>query len=151
MSMNENLPVPSKPDQDEHPEKDSGKVLNVNHLHWYGNDMRELTRLAQVDPKLAHKIVAQAEKQSVREEGSFRFGLVATLILVVSLILGVVYVVVNAGVVALIGVIATILATALLLRVVLTGEWSETSWVGSILKALLTSTGARVPEDPPKT
>lgn len=145
MSTNENPPVrnePSKGRQDKH-----SNTLNVNNLHVHGNDLRELTKLAQINPDLANKVVDQRDRQSAREEGSFRIGLAATLTLLVVLIIGVVYVVVNAGTIALALTIGVIVATALLLRVVLTGEWSETSWIGHLLKVSLNAFGGKSATD----
>jgi uncharacterized membrane protein len=119
----------------------------VKNVHVYANDIHELTKLAEVDPELAHKLADQRERQSIREESSFRLGLVAALGLLATLIFGVVYVVINAGVVALALTIGVILATALLIRVIITGEWSETTWVGSFLKFALKKAGGSFPDD----
>jgi hypothetical protein len=121
--------------------------VNVDNVHFHANDIRELTKLAEVNPKLANKLVDQKERQSVREESSFRLGLGAALALVSILILGVVYVVTHAGVGALALTIGVILATALLLRVIITGEWSETNWVGRLVNSAIKAAGGKVADE----
>ena len=35
----------------------NSNILNIDELHVYGNDLRELTKLASINPKLAEKVV----------------------------------------------------------------------------------------------
>lgn len=65
-------------------------------------------------------------------DNSFRLGLVVTAVLAVAILAGTVYIVVNVGVFQTIAFIAAMLGTAFLLRVILTGEWSDTSWFGRL-------------------
>lgn len=142
--MNEQVPVPPQ-GSDEGGNAGVHNTLNVDNLHIHGNDIRELTRLAQTDPDLAHKIVDQAADQARLEADSYRLALVVSLILFVAIIIGVAYVVVHSGVLALVCVIATILATAALVRAILTGEWSDTSWIGQLLGGFLRLMGGKPP------
>ena len=125
----------------------SDNHLNIGNLHYHPNELSELRKIAEINPELAHKVIDQRERSESREETSFRIGLGSAFILLVTLIIGTVYVVVNAGIMALICLFAAILAVALLIRVILTGEWSETNWVGHIVKALVAIAGGKVTSD----
>jgi hypothetical protein len=136
--------------------KTSGRTTNnlnvdVEHMHVHQSELRELTRLAEINPDLADKVLDQRENQSVREDANFRIGLIATLALLMTLIFGVVFVVVYAGIAALALTVFLFLATALLLRVILTGEWSETSWIGSLVKIAINAAGGRTSEKNPES
>ena len=118
--------------------------IDISNLHYHPNDLSELRKIAEISPELAEKLIAQKDRSEDRETSSFRIGIVSTLLLLALLIIGTVYVVIYAGIIALICLIAVILAVALLIRVILTGEWSETNWVGHIIKGLVTIAGGRV-------
>jgi hypothetical protein len=139
--------LPPKVDETKNgPEESQPQVLNVENLHYYGNDLRELARLAKVNPKLAEKVVKQRDAANQRENMSYRFAVVATSGLVLGVLGSVAYLTVNAGILAAIASVAVLLAVAVLLRVVLTGEWSDTSWFGKFLNALVKLLGGNQPE-----
>jgi hypothetical protein len=113
------------------------RVLNVGELHYHPNEIDSLRKLAEADPDLARIVVDQKSAFDVREHGSFRFGVVATSLLVLAIIAALSYVVVKLGVVSSLVVIFGILVVALLIRVLLTGRWSETSWIGHLVEAIV--------------
>jgi hypothetical protein len=143
----ENLPR-KKDNGDSGNEDPQGQVLNVENLHYYGNDLRELTKLAKVNPKLADKVIKQRDLANHRENVSYRLAVISTSALVLGVLASVAYLTVNAGILATISSIAVLLSVAVLLRVVLTGEWSDTSWFGKFLSAVVNILGGRsVPDD----
>jgi hypothetical protein len=123
-------------------EKPNEQNLNVENFHYYGNDLRELGKIADSNPDLANKIVDQNDKFNARHHGSYRFGLVASLLLVVATLGTIAYLMVNVGMMATIGAVGIILGVALMIRVILTGQWSETSWVGKTFQVLAKALGA---------
>lgn len=145
MSDPDNPIVENEPVKDGSAGRESyeNRYLHIKNLHYHPNDLSELRKIAESNPELADKIVDQRDRSEARTDGSFRLGLVSALVLLVVLILGTVYVVVNAGVIALALMIGVILAAALLIRVVLTGQWSETSWVGKILNGAIGLAGGK--------
>lgn len=134
--MSKKPPVVIRQEPSEEDQESSSQILNIDNLHYHGNDIRELTKLAKVNPELAEKIVQQKDDANKRHHGSYRFGLGASITLVVAVLAAVSYLMVNLGVVATFAAIGLILAVALLIRVVLTGNWSDTTWFGRIVQLL---------------
>lgn len=66
-------------------------------------------------------------------DGSFRLGLIVTAVLAAVILGGTAYIVVNVGWWQTIAFIFGMLGVSHLLRVILTGEWSDTSWLGRLL------------------
>jgi len=138
--MTENLP-------DENNKKsnagDGGsRILNIGNLHYHGSDLHELRKIAETNAELAAKIVEQRDKEDQRANGSYRLGIIGSLILLIVIVVSVSFVLVHIGVAATLGLMGVVLAAALLIRVVLTGEWSETSWFGRMVIALARGLGA---------
>ena len=98
--------------------------LAINNLHYHANDISELRKLAEIDPALAAKIIEQRDRESARVAASYAFGLVTSSCLMVVLIASFTLIVIKGGLFDAVAVIAALLATALLIRVVLTGHWS---------------------------
>lgn len=117
-------------------------MLSIGQLHWHGNDIAELTKLAAVNPELANKIVEQRDAEDKRANTSFRFGMVTTLILVAMILAAFSFLFVKVGVWATLLIVVFVLATALLVRVILTGQWSETTWFGKFVDALSRALGS---------
>jgi ABC-type uncharacterized transport system fused permease/ATPase subunit len=96
-----------------------------------------LYKLAQVDPELAAKIIDQRDNDSARAAASYRFGLFVSissmLISLISLLLVLLFSSIAKALVLVLGV----MAIALLTRVVITGDWSETGWFGKGLELIL--------------
>lgn len=143
--MTENIPSVNPASSDEHREEsgrtNSGRFLAINHLHYHANDLSELRKLAEVDPALADKVVEQRDRESARVTASYNFGLICSIILLSSLLIAFTCMVIFAGAAATIITVGAILATALLVRVILTGEWSETTWFGKIISAIVRALG----------
>lgn len=95
--------------------------------------MSEIRRMAEIDPSLAHNII-DANREAVRlMDGSFRLGLFVAGGLGAVGVIGTVAVVISLGWLQALGFTIAILAVGHLLRVVLTGEWSDTSWIGKLI------------------
>jgi len=135
---NDQLPKKSGDQDFDHGGENNGNnILNVGQFHYHGNDLKELRRLAEVSPDLAERVVDSSDKQDERFNVSFRLGIVAALMLVMTAILGIVFLTIYGGILSTISLIAFILAISLLIRVILTGQWSETSWFGKLVSALV--------------
>lgn len=136
---------PEKPDQNG---KDAGetRVLAIDNLHLHANDIDSLRRLSEQDPDLARIIVDQRDTISRREHSSYRFGVVAAVLFVLGVLVALSYILVKVGIVLSIVLLIVILAIALLVRVILTGEWSDTSIIGKLTTALITALGGK-PKD----
>lgn len=113
------------------------RILNIGNLHYHGNDLAELRKLAEVSPELAEKLIDQRDREDQRDHASYRFGLGATIFLVLGALVCLTFMFVYVGPWSTVAVIGVLLAIALLLRVILTGQWSETSWIGRFLNALI--------------
>lgn len=92
-----------------------------------------LRRLSDTDPELARAVVKQKSDFDKREHTSFRIALIVTTVLALALLAVMALAILNEGIVKSVILVALILAMGMVLRVILTGKWSETSWVGNIL------------------
>lgn len=110
----------------------SNNFLAINNLHYHANDISELRKLAEIDASLAEKIIDQRDRESARIAASYRFGLFMSSFLMATVIASFTLIVIYGGILTASAVIVAVLATALLVRVVLTGQWSETSWFGRL-------------------
>jgi hypothetical protein len=133
LSDKKDLPEKREPSKSER--TDEARQI-TNNLHYYASDIDALRRLAEVDPKLARRVVDQRDKESQRENVSYRFGVVGTFFLLALVLLTALTSLIHAGFLATLGMVVVILAAALLIRVVLTGEWSETTWFGGFVHSL---------------
>lgn len=79
-----------------------------------------------------------------RENNSFRIGVIATTAVALALIVGTCWIVIKLGWWQSFIFIFCMLAAGHFLRVVLTGEWSDTSWIGKLV-GLVTK---KKPSDP---
>ena len=134
--------LPEKPDGPSGEEPDgTSKIVQIENLHLHASDIDALRRLSDSDPELARIVVDQKDKFDARYHGSYRFGLAASVVLVLSsigaLTLALIYLGVLKGMLLLAGVIAA----AVFVRVILTGEWSETSMIGQIIGAMVKMLG----------
>ena len=146
-----NLPVdPSSGGTDGSSSDDGPKFLSIGTLNYQANDIAELGKLAERNPDLAHKIVEQRETEGRREHRSYRFALIVTSALILGIIASLTYLLSEVGPWATVGVIGVFLVIAAFLRVILTGEWSETSWVGVIVKAIVGRLGGKPRSDSDK-
>src|SRR2546423_12443964 len=106
--------------------------------------------MAKENPSLAKRIVDQRDKENQRQNVSYRFGVVGACLLVGMVLSGTFFSLVYAGFWATVSLMGVALAFALVIRVVLTGEWSETTWFGSLVHLLARVLGSRDrgPDDP---
>tara|TARA_R110002126_G_scaffold184665_1_gene333083 strand:+ start:1703 stop:2140 length:438 start_codon:yes stop_codon:yes gene_type:complete len=118
------------------------QILNVGNYHYHGNDLKELRLLAEASPDIAEQVLQNQEKADARFNNSHRFGLCATIFLVVIALVGLVTVIIFDQILSLILLVVLVLAMALMIRVVLTGHWSDTSWFGRTVGLLAKSLGS---------
>lgn len=110
--------------------------VSIGNVHVHPSDLAELRRIAEIDPSLARAVVDNFEKSDRREQRSFVVAMVITLLALALVIGGTVAMVYLLGLLqSLIG-IGVILGLGVFLRVYLTGEWSDTGWIASIIGAL---------------
>lgn len=116
---------------------DETRILQIDNLHLHANEIDSLNRLGQTDPDLAKLVIEQKDKFDGREHASYRFGLVVSGVLALSVLISASFIFVYLGLIASLALVVVILALALFIRVLLTGEWSETSWIGGIIKSII--------------
>ena len=130
--------LPKNPKNDR--KKDAGeetRVLNIDSLHLHSNEIDSLNRLAKTDPDLARIVVDQKDRFDRRGHASFRFGVISASILLLGLVAAASYVLVKLGILLSIILLAFILTAALFIRVMLTGEWSDTSAIGAAINGIV--------------
>lgn len=110
--------------------EDTGGGLYVENLHYNPNSITELRRLAETNPDLAEKIIDGQNNAVKLSNVSEWVGICVTGIIAMTAIVGFVVVVVKLGWWQSIAFTLILLAVSHLLRTILTGEWSDTSWLG---------------------
>ncbi|NML75276.1 hypothetical protein HHL25_14185 [Rhizobium sp. S-51] len=143
--MVEILP-PKKTDDGNEGGSQNGNHLLINHLHYYANDLAELRKLAEVDPDLAKAVVAQRDEENKRIVGSYNLGLVLAALLLAVTLAALTSLIIFAGIVATLVCAVGLLSCALFMRVILTGEWSDTSWLGKVINYLVKLLGGSTDE-----
>jgi hypothetical protein len=113
----------------------------------YNSDIDALRRLAEVSPILARRVIDQRDRENLRENVSYRFAIVGTCVLLIAALALTFGCLAYVGFWATFGLIGVLFAVALLVRVVLTGEWSDTSWFGSLVHLLAKVLGSK--SEPP--
>ena len=144
--------LPQNPDKPSSQNNESGRsqgdrFLAINHLHYHANDISELRKLAEVDPTLAEKVIDQRDKENERIVGSYNLAVIATSVLLAFILGCGTLLIVFAGLLKTMAAIALVLACALFIRAVLTGQWSDTSWFGKLLSAILKLLGGAPRQD----
>ena len=117
--------------------------MKIENLHLHANDLHALSKIAESDPELANKIVDQRDNEDRRYNTSYRFGVGASAVLVSVVVLSFTMTLINLGVWATLGLVRLALAIALLVRVILTGEWSETTWFGKFVGVTAKALGSK--------
>lgn len=118
-------------------ENDNGaKSLHVENFHYNPNSLTELRKIAETNPELASKIVDSQTKVARWYNISEWVGFGVAGVIALAVIVGFVAIVVQLGWWQSIAFLLIILAISHVLRTVLTGEWSDTSWLGQILKGM---------------
>jgi len=120
-----------------------GPQINIRteHVHFQPNNVAEIGLLADRHPELAAQIVTNDAAKSERENGSFRLGMIITGTVAISAIGFSAWALISMGVWQALALVATLLGISHVLRTILKGEWSDTSWFGKML-------GAKPPKDP---
>jgi hypothetical protein len=141
--MTENLPADNSGEKrsDESGRGNNGRFFAIGQFHYHANDLSELRKLAEVDAVLAEKVVEQRDRESARLTASYNFGLLCAIVLLALILVCFTCMLVFAGLLATATVVVLILAVSLLVRVILTGEWSDTSWFGKMVNLLVKSLG----------
>ena len=106
------------------------------------NGLAELRRIAETNPDLATQIVENADRRDKRRYASEWLGIIASVTILISSMLFVVVIIWMTDFLTIVFVVALILAVALLIRVILTGEWSDTSWFGKLIDSLARALGS---------
>lgn len=133
----ENLPVKLDKRSQSSPGNDEGdNGFIVGQLHLHANDYHAIERAARIDIDLANKMLDQRDAADRRYHMSHRFGVSATVFLLCMTLGAFAVIFVNLGIIATLLVISLIFALALLIRVILTGKWSDTSWFGKLVNML---------------
>ena len=148
--MTENLPADnsdSAKTEHENGRQGGGRFISIKDFHYHANDLVELRKLAEVDPMLAEKIVEQRDREHAREKASYTFGMLCTVALLAMMLVAFTCLLIFSGLLATMVAIGGILAVALLVRVILTGEWSDTTWFGKLLNVLVKALGGRPTAD----
>lgn len=148
LGMSEKLPDKPK-DESVSPPDGETRIFNIGNLHLHANDIDALRRLAEVDSDLAKMVVKQREDIDKREHASMRLGIICACVIVAVLLFAGMYAMVHLGVVLSLILVFVLVALAFFVRVLLTGKWPETTWIGHFVKLAVTALGGKPksPED----
>lgn len=124
-----------------------GQFLQIGNLHYHGNDLRELRLLAESSPEIAKEVISQRDKENSRTNISYRFGLTVSVITLGMMLASVTVLLIYKGILPTLALIVCLLAVALFVRVILTGQWSDTSWFGKFLTFLIKLLGGKRRDD----
>lgn len=119
------------------------RILNIGAVHLHASDIDALRRLAEVNPDLAQSVVDQKGEIDRREHASMRLGIIAACFIVIMLLFSITYALVTLGIVLSLLMVFVLVGLAFFVRVLLTGEWSETTWVGQLVKAAISMLGGK--------
>ena len=133
LSDDQDLPVRKNDDGTGANAGDGGQHLYVNTLNYQANDLAELRKLAETSPELASKLLDTQERQGARKENSYRLGLAVAGVITLAIIGGSSYVLVQIGWWQTVVFVLVLLGISHVLRTLLKGEFSDTSWFGQFL------------------
>ncbi len=102
-------------------------------VHLTPNDIAELRKLADEHPELAAQIVNDRSKMAELENNTERLGMISAVLLGFALIVGTSYSLVQLGWWQSIMFVGALLGISHVLRTILKGEFSDTSWFGQIM------------------
>ena len=131
-----NLPAPPPESNDDSESVGGNQILNIGSYHYYGNDLKEIGRIAETNPELAEKLIESSDRHHQRSNFSYRFGIMATLVLVAMILATFLTLFILKGIVATFAIVACFSVVALLTRVILTGQWSNDTVVGKAIQRL---------------
>lgn len=127
-----NGPLEAKDSGQGQGKSDASFSLFVENFHYRANDLTELRKLAEQDPALARQIVETRDAMHRRENNSFLAGMVMATAVAITLIAGSVTTLIYLGWWQALIFGAGLLFAGHFLRVLMTGQWSETSWFGKL-------------------
>lgn len=108
--------------------------VNITNAHLRTNNIDGYRRLAaECGVEFAEKVLESNERQDRRETAGLVIGMISAGLLAIALVLAVTASIILLGWWQSVLVALLLLACGMLMRVLLTGEWSETSWIGKIL------------------
>lgn len=115
---------------------DGVNSLKVDNFYYSPNSLTELRKIAEVDPELAGKIVDSQTKAVRWFNVSEWVGIAVAGSIAIAIILGFVLIVVHLGWWQSVAFLVLMLCLSHVIRTLLTGEWSDTSWFGKTLRGL---------------
>lgn len=116
-----------------------GQHLYVDTLNYNASDLTELRKLAATNPDLAKKVLDLQDRKDRRKDRSYRLGLVFTCVLAIVIICSGTYLLVNVGLWQALAFVCVLLGISHVLRAILKGEFSDTSWFGKFLSGAKTN------------
>lgn len=127
---------PSKPNSGDEsgPQSPHYNVNIQGGLHLTSNDIAELRKLADSHPDLAKQLATDRHSEAVLRQNTERLGMVLAVVFGVALIGGTSLTLVQLGWWQSIMFVGALLGISHILRTILKGEFSETSWFGAILR-----------------
>lgn len=140
--MAENLPD-NTPSDEGRPEANGATNININELSLHANDIDALRRLHEASPELASNVLRQKDNESRRDHSSFRLGMAAAVFVVAFTLSMLAYLLTTGGVIISIVMVFLLISIAFLIKVMLTGEWPETTWLGHLVAALVKVSGGK--------
>ncbi len=114
-------------------DSESANVNIYGDFYHHPNDISELRKLADSHPDLAKQIVADRRAQHQAEHRTERMGMVLAVVFGVVLISGASWTLVQLGWWQSLMFVACLLGISHVLRTILKGEFSDTSWFGSLI------------------
>lgn len=111
----------------------SYEVTIQGDVHLTPNDIAELHKLADRHPELAKQIVKDRREFVVLNNNTERLGMILSVLLGFALIVGASYSLVRLGWWQSIMFVGALLGISHVLRTILKGEFSDTSWFGQIM------------------
>lgn len=121
----------------------TSRYLSVGNINYNESDIRALKDLAEVDPDLAKRVVDQKDEADKRDHASFRLGLIVAAVITTVAIVTVGAAIVLLGVIPSLIFIVALLIITVLVRAILTGQWSDASWIGRAMASIVNGLGGR--------
>lgn len=136
---------PLQPGSGDSDGKGEGTAPQVNIEHFHQNDIQALAQMAKHNPELANKIADYQHQQAIIYANSERLGMVMATVLGVTLVVGASWTFVGLGWWQSIMFVGIFLGISHVLRTLLKGEFSDTSWFSKILTRAPNTNGDNTP------
>ena len=126
---------PINPSSSESGPEDNNRYLTIyGDVHYTPNELSELKKLADDHPELAARIVSNRSQEVLLSHRTERLGMLLAVAFGLVLISGTAWTLVSLGWWQSIMFVASLLSISHVLRTVLKGEFSDTSWFGQIMR-----------------